>query len=1291
MRRSNGLFLVLIISLSFLPNISLETDGDQVWSDLKEPDLRRTAQTIFDEMENLTTSGFWSEVLSVADLDNDLFPEIFVKQGIYPFVDDNYDEGFYTFEYNDTNGTFDIHLNRSDLHGGWIEPIDIENDMDFDIIVPSGYLLNDHGNLTYEILEDTSGFALTETDCQDMNADGYFDFIFSYFFDGGVQIALNVKGENFTYQGWDSGIPRVKTNNDPHYRSRESIAADINNDGWPDICAAMGNGNMDKNRYRDSVFYNWISDGKGNWSSYSRGFPKRTYGIDIDLADLDNDGDLDYGLLTPEQLFILENTGKGLWNVHGFFHNASNISRFDFNDIDNDGEIEVVFFTSDVSRMSTHNELFIGDKGNDWTWSFTKQLEFTGGEPGRIEFGDVDLDGDMDVICTFTQIDWDTNTLYNSNITIFYNNGHLVEDMKFTETILSPHVRSGSIHTLAWTVRNATELVEEGPITNLSVSYNGKEGPYYPLQSNILRFWTEIIIPDIPTEKMYIKAECGAKDAVIGPYVVHNSEGATSMIIADIPYEGYNIINGRTELLEISTSRYLPGSDTNIYVNHDGGRYYMGSFWLESNITNIVEWDVPSGILWKNCTLEFRVQTFPDNIIWTFYDNDTFNIIPDEDVPAYIVLSDHDIPQNASSTIEFWVFTYQGINITENCTSSIRSLHPSLYVLPRMNNSFLARSHNRGSFQVEITVYIHGRSFIYIRTLDIHYPLCLIRILSEQTNHFVGQRHDLVLVGYDSFGSTIPIHMFDINWTINGKGVLFHNSEIEISFIAENTSDFSISAEIETPLGKVTDTYHPVFRDIVTDLWISGENQDLLLGRPVSLDLTIYLTSLMNDPVFDVEWNLTGSFIGLNMTDSSIEFIPIKKGNMILSASVSIEEEVYTVSRSYQVVPDIHEVIVGEVPEFILTGEYLNLTFEVLDLEGEPVDVDFFSHLYTDDSMILSPSIERGTLSLYGASIGDCGIYLDVLYMGKIISYETSMRVTRKPSRIELDVPSVLFKNNFGEYPLAVFDHNNESMYEFDVRIISQVNNIIFTSGNITIWPSILGDHNITLIISRNGFNITSPLDFKVVQNACRIQLDRSEHIEYLGGSCPIEITLIDDEGCEISWSDWFLNGDSSVDHQLTQYGMNLLPTRSGEFELIIGCNYHGRLIQSSFNLTIINKVNLGYIELVLHDNDELQVFAFDRDGNDITDICLITWTGDLRQITMDRVDPGEGWIMVEVELDGKVLSEEIDLTSQETGDPENRFPISTIIVALVIMIALIVSSMVILSVFRRARYPEEE
>lgn len=172
---------------------------------------------------------------------------------------------------------------------------------------------------------------------------------------------------------------------------------DFDNDGWLDVIMS-GLGNSLTN---DSIrlFHN---NGAGNFIEMNSNL-SGYYATDIAVADFDNDGDSDFfftgGTLSSTTFpisVLYSNDGNG--NFMGTPFNFINLSTgtADWGDYDNDGDLDLLYDGIDSTFGLGITLLYRNDNSGNFTL-INAGLPGTG-EPGSVNWGDVDNDGDLDIL-----------------------------------------------------------------------------------------------------------------------------------------------------------------------------------------------------------------------------------------------------------------------------------------------------------------------------------------------------------------------------------------------------------------------------------------------------------------------------------------------------------------------------------------------------------------------------------------------------------------------------------------------------------------------------------------------------------------------------------------------------------------------------------------------------------------------------------------------------------------------------------------------------------------------------
>ena len=161
---------------------------------------------------------------------------------------------------------------------------------------------------------------------------------------------------------------------------------DIDNDGDMDVVIANGRHWPGQNR----IFFN---NGRGKFSVSKALGTESSTSYSTELADFDNDGDLDIAVgndMAPNSLFINDGNGN-FTEASNFGQNYAPTRNLVVADIDNDGDQDIL-----ITNRGRENEICL----NDGNASFKQTLSFGSMDDSTIdvEVADIDNDGDNDLI-----------------------------------------------------------------------------------------------------------------------------------------------------------------------------------------------------------------------------------------------------------------------------------------------------------------------------------------------------------------------------------------------------------------------------------------------------------------------------------------------------------------------------------------------------------------------------------------------------------------------------------------------------------------------------------------------------------------------------------------------------------------------------------------------------------------------------------------------------------------------------------------------------------------------------
>jgi hypothetical protein len=304
----------------------------------------------FGDLQTIVPSGLDVEEMTVADLDNDGSPDLLCA---------SWDENKIVWYRNLGNGVFgpELLISAAVDKAISVAAADLDNDGDLDVLSASR---NDWKIARYENLGN-GNFGAQVVICYaqinlrvraaDLDNDGLQDIIYSGMDNDGVKSWVrNMDGDTF-----DTPQPLIPSGSG-NGSSKYMESGDMDNDGDADLVS-------DKNGATGFSLVLFESHANGTFSEHviATGLSVQNYGVNIALADLDNDGDEDIVTGGTETISWYKNTGNSTFAGAVAIAPATSLFCVGTNDVNNDGDADILVGSAwKVELLTNHGNAVFG-------------------------------------------------------------------------------------------------------------------------------------------------------------------------------------------------------------------------------------------------------------------------------------------------------------------------------------------------------------------------------------------------------------------------------------------------------------------------------------------------------------------------------------------------------------------------------------------------------------------------------------------------------------------------------------------------------------------------------------------------------------------------------------------------------------------------------------------------------------------------------------------------------------------------------------------------------------------
>ena len=298
-----------------------------------------------------------------------------------------------------------------------IQAVDLDKDGLLDVV-----LADDRGNFVSWIRQDSAGTFTESVLANDLIAPSHVQII-DFDKDGDNDIMVGVLGMLFPNNDKIGSVVILENdgkNNFTKHIAAEKIArvsdvraGDLDNDGDMDLAVAQFGYDDGETRWIENL---------GNWKFESHILQYLSGPINVELVDIDSDGDLDIISLVSqewEEIYCFINDGKGNFQPNLLFGSSNQdygSSGISLCDLDRDGDVDILYTNGDAfdymppQGRPWHGVQWLENKGN-LSFEFHRICNFTGAT--NVRAADIDNDGDIDLFSVSAFNIWDSPESYS--------------------------------------------------------------------------------------------------------------------------------------------------------------------------------------------------------------------------------------------------------------------------------------------------------------------------------------------------------------------------------------------------------------------------------------------------------------------------------------------------------------------------------------------------------------------------------------------------------------------------------------------------------------------------------------------------------------------------------------------------------------------------------------------------------------------------------------------------------------------------------------------------------------
>ena len=1082
----------------------------------------------------------------------------------------------------------------------------------------------------------------------DVDADGDFDIMVSNAGTASQNIVclgplLNINGSALFYDSsWTKGLPPYRGYG---YGARDMKLVDVNGDGWLDLVTTMGNnGESPPWKHEDKAYFVWLSDGHGNWTNASTGFPYGDptlliVGFRVDLMDYDNDGDMDIFMTflngswdtstNVGSLVIYRNDGHARWrNVGTPYARCDDIS-FALADVDGDGNGDfAVYYEKDGKNVL---EVNLGDGDGNWTRYRICERKSPHTNITSVLLEDVNLDGMLDII---------TNN--GTAVGCWLNNMTPRHKLRFREGFEGRVFRGGMVTEARWLAAG------EGGTFNLSISVSGRDGPYYRLKSGVRTRMVYWRVPDVPTENGYLRLEWRNYSVVSGPFRIIGRDDSRSLVEILRPEEGETLVEGDDVNITVRGYESYAGGEVRLKL------YVNGSCWGEIGRVEVgggeernVSWRVPDDIFSLNCTV---VAEF----VWRRSELNSsvgpIGIIPESEAIGRVEVPRLEVGRGEYRIFEFYVYSRTGKNLTDVVEYEYE-----------IEDAEVAAILSEWRNQIEVAGYELGRSGIWINVsylgveegvyseLEVVESVERLEVKMEGEGVHVGAEVEFYLWGVNKVGGEIDFSGMNVSWEVTENLEIVWRNGSRVRVRGVDVGEGRVDAVLRIGEREYRSYRRVEVESFFSVLRLEVGDEEVIDGEEFEVNLRVVDYGGNERGDVEVEWMLRGPGEVVEGMGMGLRVRSVLYGVINITCRVRYLGEERELFAEVLSLPRLDRLELPgrvEVEEFVMEEFEIGLVDELGGEYGGEYEV------YVEGGGVeFSVSVRGLVVEVYGKREGRGEINITVRTPVNDVSGVVEVEVYGRPESIDVEgYRSILMLGERYRYNLTVRDGLGRELreYEFYVEEDGGVVEVGIGEGYVEVKGVGVGEGYIRMRVIEGRYVLWRNESVRVVERLEGIEVEGERRI-YTNRSYEYVLRGLDRGGESIEEVEWEVYADEGVDVELEGGVMRLVVRDAGEYEVRVVGRYYGQEEVEVLELEVMWEPYLYRVEVEV-EGRLVRVYAYDQYGGNLTEECSIRYRGDYEELEKNVVKVRGGRLEIEVEYGGREIRKVVEVKCESEG-----------------------------------------